>query len=255
MNHTREMETEETRSEDIVEPPLDETDEEEEEFCTVPGCYRRDKYGTGFCAIHQLYVYYEEWTRNEQMEPREQTTGTQTPQMEPRAQTTGTQTPQMESRERTIETRTLQTERQNQGRLRGRTECDCDCDDKEAKHPPRLMDLTPVLGRLTLAEEHRGDVSTPATLHGRRNYSGHQQREREHAEQRHRRLSLPLWMTDMTPWLQEWQQPPQGTTQLLSITNGENNRCTARKKTYAETLAADNNEDAERKSGCHNRTT
>ena len=241
MNHTREMETEETRSEDIVEPPLDETDEEEEEFCTVPGCYRRDKYGTGFCAIHQLYVYYEEWTRNEQMEPREQTTGTQTPQME--------------SREQTIETRTPQTERQNQGRLRGRTECDCDCDDKEAKHPPRLMDLTPVLGRLTLAEEHRGDVSTPATLHGRRNYSGHQQREREHAEQRHRRLSLPLWMTDMTPWLQEWQQPPQGTTQLLSITNGENSRYTARKKTYAETLAADNNEDAERKSGCHNRTT
>ena len=241
MNHTREMETEETRSEDIVEPPLDDTDEEEEEFCTVPGCYRRDKYGTGFCAIHQLYVYYEEWTRNEQMEPREQTTGTQTPQME--------------SREQTIETRTPQTERQNQGRLRGRTECDCDCDDKEAKHPPRLMDLTPVLGRLTLAEEHRGDVSTPATLHGRRNYSGHQHREREHAEQRHRRLSLPLWMTDMTPWLQEWQQPPQGTTQLLSITNGENNRCTARKKTYAETLAADNNEDAERKSGCHNRTT
>ena len=226
MNHTREMETEETRSEDIVEPPLDETDEEEEEFCTVPGCYRRDKYGTGFCAIHQLYVYYEEWTR-EQMEPREQT----------------------------IETRTPQTERQNQRRLRGRTECDCDCDDKEAKHPPRLMDLTPVLGRLTLAEEHRGDVSTPATLPGRRNYSGHQQREREHAEQRHRRLSLPLWMTDMTPWLQEWQQPPQGTTQLLSITNGENNRYTARKKTYAETLAADNNEDAERKSGCHNRTT
>ena len=241
MNHTREMETEETRSEDIVEPPLDETDEEEEEFCTVPGCYRRDKYGTGFCAIHQLYVYYEEWTRNEQMEPREQTTGTQTPQME--------------SREQTIETRTLQTERQNQGRLRGRTECDCDCDDKEAKHPPRLMDLTPVLGRLTLAEEHRGDVSTPATLHGRRNYSGHQHREREHAEQRHRRLSLPLWMTDMTPWLQEWQQPPQGTTQLLSITNGESSGYTARKKTYAETLAADNNEDAERKSGCPNRTT
>ena len=241
MNHTREMETEETRSEDIVEPPLDDTDEEEEEFCTVPGCYRRDKYGTGFCAIHQLYVYYEEWTRNEQMEPREQTTGTQTPQME--------------SREQTIETRTPQTERQNQGRLRGRTECDCDCDDKEAKHPPRLMDLTPVLGRLTLAEEHRGDVSTPATLHGRRNYSGHQHREREHAEQRHRRLSLPLWMTDMTPWLQEWQQPPQGTTQLLSITNGENSRYTARKKTYAETLAADNNEDAERKSGCPNRTT
>ena len=241
MNHTREMETEETRSEDIVEPPLDETDEEEEEFCTVPGCYRRDKYGTGFCAIHQLYVYYEEWTRNEQMEPREQTTGTQTPQME--------------SREQTIETRTLQTERQNQRRLRGRTECDCDCDDKEAKHPPRLMDLTPVLGRLTLAEEHRGDVSTPATLHGRRNYSGHQQREREHAEQRHRRLSLPLWMTDVTPWLQEWQQAPKGTTQLPSITNGDNSGYTARKKTYAETLAADNNEDAERKSGCPNRTT
>ena len=241
MNHTREMETEETRSEDIVEPPLDETDEEEEEFCTVPGCYRRDKYGTGFCAIHQLYVYYEEWTRNEQMEPREQTTGTQTPQME--------------SREQTIETRTPQTERQNQGRLRGRIECDCDCDAKEAKHPPRLMDLTQVLGRLTLAEGHRGDVSTPATLHGRRNYSGHQHREREHAEQRHRRLSLPLWMTDVTPWLQEWQQPPQGTTQLLSITNGENSRYTARKKTYAETLAADNNEDAERKSGCPNRTT
>ena len=175
--------------------------------------------------------------------------------MEPRAQTTGTQTPQMESREQTIETRTPQTERQNQGRLRGRTECDCDCDDKEAKHPPRLMDLTPVLGRLTLAEEHRGDVSTPATLHGRRNYSGHQHREREHAEQRHRRLSLPLWMTDVTPWLQERQQTPQGTTQLLSITNGENSRYTARKKTYAETLAADNNEDAERKSGCPNRTT
>ena len=249
------METEETRSEDIVEPPLDETDEEEEEFCTVPGCYRRDKYGTGFCAIHQLYVYYEEWTRNEQMEPREQTTETQTPQMEPRAQTTGTQTPQMESREQTIETRTLQTERQNQRRLRGRTECDCDCDDKEAKHPPRLMDLTQVLRRLTLAEGPRGDVSTPATLHGRRNYSGHQQREREHAEQRHRRLSLPLWMTDVTPWLQERQQTPQGTTQLLSITNGENSRYTARKKTYAETLAADNNEDAERKSGCPNRTT
>ena len=227
MNHTREMETEETRSEDIVEQPLDDTDEEEEEFCTVPGCCRRDKYGTGFCAIHQLYAYYEEWTRNEPTTPREQTIGTRTPQME----------------------------RQNQGRLRGRIECDCDCDAKEAKHPPRLMDLTQVLGRLTLAEGHRGDVSTPATLHGRRNYSGHQQREREHAEQRHRRLSLPLWMTDMTPWLQEWQQPPQGTTQLLSITNGENSRYTARKKTYAETLAADNNEDAERKSGCHNRTT
>ena len=255
MNHTREMETEETRSEDIVEPPLDDTDEEEEEFCTVPGCYRRDKYGTGFCAIHQLYVYYEEWTRNEQMEPREQTTETQTPQMEPRAQTTGTQTPQMESREQTIETRTLQTERQNQGRLRGRTECDCDCDDKEAKHPPRLMDLTPVLGRLTLAEGHRGDVSTPATPHSRRNYSGHQHREREHTEQRHRRLSLLLWMTDVTPWLQEWQQAPQETTQLPSITNGDNSGYTARKKTYAETLAADNNEDAERKSGCPNRTT
>ena len=241
MNHTREMETEETRSEDIVEQPLDDTDEEEEEFCTVPGCCRRDKYGTGFCAIHQMYAYYEEWTRNEQMEPREQTTGTQTPQMEPR--------------EQTMETRTPQTERQNQGRLRGRTECDCDCDAKEAKHPPRRIDLVQVLERLTLAEEPRGDVSTPATLHSRRNYSGHQHREREHAEQRHRRLSLPLWMTDMTPWLQERQQTPQGTTQLLSITNGENSRYTARKKTYAETLAADNNEDADRKSGCPNRTT
>ena len=247
MNHTREMETEETRSEDIVEQPLVmlantfEPAMDRYELCKIPGCYRQDRYGSGFCAIHHLYACSEEWTRNEPTTPRGQTIGTQTPQMESREQTIGTRTPQME--------------RQNQGRLRGRIECDCDCDAKETKYPPRPMDLVQVLGRLTLAEKHRGDVSTPATPHSRRNYSGHQPRERDHTEQRHRRLSLPLWMTDMTPWLQEWQQPPQGTTQLLSITNGENSRYTARKKTYAETLAADSNEDAERKSGCHNRTT
>ena len=247
MNHTREKETEEARSEDIVEQPLVmladtfEPAMDQYEFCKIPGCYRQDKYGSGFCAIHHLYAYAGEWTLREPTTPQGQTIGTQTPQMESREQTTGTRTPQME--------------RQNQGRLRGRIECDCDCDATEAKYPPYPMDLVRVLGRLTLVEKPRGDVSTPATPHCRRNYSGHQHREREHTEQRHRRLSLPIWMTDVTPWLQEWQQAPQGTTPLPSITNGNNSGYTTRKKTYAEILATDNNEDAERKSGYPNRTT